>query len=114
MGTLTVQPPPRGGFSFIYNKANCGTIPVMSKQELVTNALEKAGTDKAGSTAAQIAILSERIANLQAHLETNKKDKHSRRGLLQMVADRRKLVKYMKRTDAAGWAELAPKLGLKN
>ena len=85
----------------------------MSKQELVKQALAKAGTESAGSTAAQIAILSEKIANLQAHLDENKKDKHSRRGLLQMVADRRKLVKYMKRTDAAGYAELAPKLNLK-
>jgi len=85
----------------------------MSKQEIVKQALANAGTDNAGSTSAQIAILSERITNLQAHLDINKKDKHSRRGLLQMVADRRKLVKYMKRTDAEGWAALAPKLGLK-
>lgn len=85
----------------------------MSKQQRVTDAMAKAGTDKAGSTSAQIAILSEKIANLQAHLDVNKKDKHSRRGLLQMVADRRKFVKYMKRTDAEGWAELAAKLELK-
>ena len=85
----------------------------MSKQQRVTDALAKAGTDKTGSTAAQIAILSEKITNLQEHLNVNKKDKHSRRGLLQMVADRRKLIKYMKRTDAEGWVELAGKLGLK-
>lgn len=87
----------------------------MSKQKQLTqDALAKVGAqDNPGSTAAQIAILSEKIANLQAHLAANKKDKHSQRGLLQMVADRRKLIKYMRRTDAAGWAELSTTLGLK-
>lgn len=87
----------------------------MSKQKQLTqDALAKVGAaDNPGGTAAQIAILSEKITNLQEHLATNKKDKHSRRGLLQMVADRRKLIKYMRRTDMAGWTELADKLGLK-
>ncbi len=86
----------------------------MSKQALIKKALDTAGAaGNPGSTAAQIAILSERIASLQAHLDVNKKDKHSRRGLLQMVADRRKLIKYMKRKDPSGWADLAPKVGLK-
>jgi len=87
----------------------------MSKQELVTKALGVAGVDaaNAGGTEAQIAILSERIANLQAHLDVNKKDKHSRRGLLQMVADRRKLIKYLKRKNPEAWVELSAKVGLK-
>lgn len=87
----------------------------MSKQkQITTDALAKVGAaDNPGGTVAQIAILSERIANLQSHLDINKKDKHSRRGLLQMVADRRKLIKYMKRTDAESWPALAEKLGLK-
>jgi len=87
----------------------------MSKQKQITQAaLAKVdGTDNPGSTASQIAIVSERIANLQAHLANNKKDTHSRRGLLQMVANRRKLVKYMKRTEPEAWLELAAKLGLK-
>lgn len=86
----------------------------MSQKELTQQALAKvdAGSNT-GGTAAQIAILSEKIANLQAHLDVNKKDKHSRRGLLQMVADRRKLVKYMKRKDPEGWPALAEKVGLK-
>lgn len=66
-----------------------------------------------GSTGAQIANITERINNLAEHLKTNRKDKHSTRGLLQMVADRRKLVKYMKRKDAEGYSVLAEKLGLK-
>ena len=66
-----------------------------------------------GSTGVQITKLTERINNLAEHLKTNRKDKHSTRGLLQMVANRRKLVKYMKRKDAEGYAALADKLGLK-
>ena len=87
----------------------------MSKQKQLTqDALSKVGaSDNPGGTAGQIAILSERIANLQSHLVNNKKDKHSTRGLLQMVADRRKLIKYMKRRDMVGWVELAKTLELK-
>ncbi len=66
-----------------------------------------------GSTEVQISILSTKIQNLLDHLKTNKKDLHSNRGLLQMVADRRKLVKYLKRKDLASWEDLAKKLKLK-
>ena len=87
----------------------------MSKRtELTNKALEQ--TDNAnnpGDTASQIAILTERIANLQEHLKTNKKDKHSRRGLLQMVSKRRKLIKYLKRKNQDAWKNLAETLGLK-
>ena len=72
----------------------------MSKQtELKTAALKKAGLDikNAGGTAEQITMLSARIDNLSEHLKTNRKDLHSNRGLLQMLADRRKLIKYLKR-----------------
>ena len=87
----------------------------MSKRKSVVQlALAKAGAENnPGSTAAQIGILSDRIMNLQAHLSTNKKDTHSRRGLLQMVADRRKLVTYLKRTDAEAYAKVADQFGLK-
>lgn len=87
----------------------------MSKRtELTNRALEQAeGVDNPGSTASQIAILSERITNLQEHLKINKKDKHSRRGLLQMVSKRRKLIKYFRRKNEEAWKELATKLGLK-
>ncbi len=83
-------------------------------KQLTQDALAKVEMqDNPGSTTAKIAILSDRITNLQNHLAINKKDKHSRRGLLQKVADRRKLIKYMKRTKSAEWGELAAKLGLK-
>lgn len=66
-----------------------------------------------GSTAVQIANLSRKIDTLSAHLLENNKDKHSRRGLLQMVANRRKLIKYLVRTDRAAYNKLAENLGLK-
>ena len=66
-----------------------------------------------GSSAVQISILSEKINNLAEHLKTNRKDKHSTRGLLQMVADRRKHIKYLKRTDRVTYEEVIKKLGLK-
>lgn len=66
-----------------------------------------------GSTGVQISILSSKIDRLSEHLKTNKKDKHSTRGLLQMVANRRKLVKYMKKTDPMEYEKLAEKLKLK-
>ena len=68
-----------------------------------TDAIKKAQkNDKdTGSTEVQISILSTKIQNLLNHLKTNRKDLHSNRGLLQMVADRRKLIKYLKRKDLA-------------
>ncbi len=66
-----------------------------------------------GSTEVQIAILSEKIENLLNHLKTNKKDLHSKRGLLKMVSKRRNLIKYVKRVDLPSWEELSKKIGLK-
>jgi len=66
-----------------------------------------------GSTEVQIALLSEKIDSLADHLKKNKKDNHSRKGLLQMVADRRKLVKYLQSKDEKAYKSLAKKLGLK-
>lgn len=66
-----------------------------------------------GSSEVQISILTEKINVLSEHLKKNKKDKHSTRGLLQMVADRRKLVKYLKRKDLKSYEDLSQKLNLK-
>lgn len=73
----------------------------------------KVSDSDTGSSAAQIAVLTEKINNLSEHLKTNRKDKHSTRGLLQMVADRRKHMKYLKRRDADKYAEVVKTLGLK-
>ena len=53
-----------------------------------------------GSASAQVSVLSKKIEELAAHLKKNKKDKHSRRGLLKMVENRRKHLKYLKRTNS--------------
>lgn len=66
-----------------------------------------------GSTDVQVAILSEEIQRLAAHLKKNPKDNHSRRGLLGMVARRKKLLDYLARTEPQRHTALAKKLGLK-
>ena len=66
-----------------------------------------------GSPEVQVAILTERINNLTEHFQTNKKDNHSRRGLLAMVATRRKLLDYVKRKDDARYQKLIAELGIR-
>lgn len=66
-----------------------------------------------GSPEAQVALLTRKINELATHLKKNAKDFHSRRGLLQMVADRRKHLKYLERKNAKAYATLIKKLGLK-
>jgi small subunit ribosomal protein S15 len=66
-----------------------------------------------GSTKAQIALLSERITMLTEHFKIHKKDTNSRRGLLKLVGQRRRLLKYLQRTDLAGYRELIEKLGIR-
>ncbi len=75
---------------------------------------EFGGTDKnTGSAAVQIALLSERINHLTEHLKGHKKDFHSRRGLLMMVAKRQKLLKYINQTDIEQYRKLTEKLGIR-
>lgn len=66
-----------------------------------------------GSPEVQVAILSERIANLTEHFKTHAKDNHSRRGLLMLVNKRRSLLDYLKKNDQARYADLIAKLGLR-
>ena len=66
-----------------------------------------------GSPEVQIAILSERIVNLTEHFKTHKKDHHSRRGLLKLVGQRRRLLNYLKRKDVNRYRELISRLGLR-
>lgn len=66
-----------------------------------------------GSPEAQVAILSKRIDQLSSHLKKNTKDNHSRRGLLQMVADRRKHLQYIQSENPKAHAKLVKELGLK-
>ncbi|MCR8725910.1 30S ribosomal protein S15 [Frigidibacter sp. ROC022] len=66
-----------------------------------------------GSPEVQVAILSSRIATLTEHFKTHAKDNHSRRGLLMMVAQRRKLLDYVKGKDVARYTSLIERLGLR-
>lgn len=66
-----------------------------------------------GSPEVQVALLSERIANLTEHLKTHAKDFHSRRGLLVLVGQRRGLLDYVKRKDTARYQALIGRLGLR-
>ena len=66
-----------------------------------------------GSPEVQVALLTERINTLTEHLKENKKDHHSRRGLLKMVGKRRGLLDYLKKTDLEGYRALIARLGLR-
>ena len=85
------------------------SITAEKKQELIEKFATKPGDT--GSPEVQVAILTERINNLTDHF--NKKDNHSRRGLLAMVATRRKLLDYTKRKDEARYAKLIEALGIR-
>ena len=71
------------------------------------------GAGDTGSAEVQVAILSERISNLTEHFKTHKKDNHSRRGLLKLVSQRRRLLDHLKKSDAARYQSLIEKLGLR-
>ena len=66
-----------------------------------------------GNTRVQIALLTERINDLTEHLRTNRKDHHSRRGLLVLVGKRRRFLNYLQRHDLEGYRELIRELGLR-
>lgn len=71
------------------------------------------GDKDTGSAEVQIALLTYRIADLQPHFQANKKDHHSRRGLLRMVAQRRRLLDYLKKTDHQRYVAIVEKLKLR-
>lgn len=66
-----------------------------------------------GSSQAQIALLTERITQLTGHSQSHAKDHHSRRGLLKLVGQRRRLLRYLQKKDLAGYRELVSQLGLR-
>ena len=74
------------------------------KQEIIKAYAKKEGDT--GSCEVQIAILTERIKELTEHMKSNKKDFHSRRGLIQMVSKRKKLLKYLESTDLEAYRAL--------
>lgn len=87
------------------------SITAERKSALVKEYARKDGDT--GSPEVQVAVLSERIKNLTEHLNTHKKDLHSRRGLLVMVGQRRRLLDYLKGRDVARYGVLLERLGLR-
>lgn len=73
----------------------------------------KRSDDDTGSPEVQVALLTNRINQLQGHFKANKQDHHSRRGLIRMVNQRRKLLDYLKRKDFGRYTALIGKLGLR-
>ena len=71
------------------------------------------GEADTGSAEVQVAIMSERIANLTEHFKTHKKDNHSRRGLLKMVSLRRRLLDHVKESDEARYQKIIDQLGIR-
>ena len=87
------------------------SITVEEKNRLIAEFATKAGDT--GSPEVQVAILSSRIATLTEHFKAHAKDNHSRRGLLMMVAQRRKLLDYLKGKSDERYAALIARLGLR-
>jgi small subunit ribosomal protein S15 len=81
------------------------------KSALITEYATKGGDT--GSPEVQVAILTERIANLTEHFKSHNKDNHSRRGLLKMVSTRRSLLDYVKKIDEERYKTLIERLGLR-
>ncbi len=87
------------------------SITAERKDTLIKEYATKAGDT--GSPEVQIAILTERIANLTGHFKTHVKDNHSRRGLLKLVSQRRQLLDYVKRKDEPRYKTLIERLGIR-
>ncbi|MEL6217585.1 MAG: 30S ribosomal protein S15 [Pseudomonadota bacterium] len=81
------------------------------KEALIKDYATKEGDT--GSPEVQVAILTERITNLTEHFKSHKKDNHSRRGLLKMVSQRRKLLDYVKDRDEPRYRDLIQRLGIR-
>jgi len=86
-------------------------IDAAAKRDIISK-YGKNDTDS-GSTEVQVALLTARINDLSQHLQRNKKDHHSRRGLLIMVGKRKRLLSYLEKTDFEGYKSLIADLGLR-
>ena len=87
------------------------TLTVEAKREIVAK-FGKSETDT-GATAVQVALLTARINELTEHLREHTKDHHSRRGLLMMVGQRRRLLQYLQKSDLDAYRQLIKELGLR-
>jgi small subunit ribosomal protein S15 len=111
---LLLAPPgrhPGRGVHLLNEKEPPMSITAERKAALIKEYATK--PNDTGSPEVQVAILSERIANLTEHFKGHNKDNHSRRGLLKLVSLRRRLLDYLKNTDEARYKTLIEKLGLR-
>jgi small subunit ribosomal protein S15 len=95
------------------NDCSAENTMLTNKQKTKVTKEVKRHEKDTGSPEYQIALFTERIKQLTKHLQKNKKDFHSRRGLLKMVAKRRKLMAYLEKTNEKEFKKLSKKLGLK-
>ena len=86
-------------------------LSAAAKAEIIQN--YKQGDGDTGSPEVQVALLTHNINELQSHFKTHKKDHHSRRGLIRMVNQRRKLLDYLKSKDTDRYTNLIQRLGLR-
>jgi small subunit ribosomal protein S15 len=100
-----------GGDRSIEKEVNGMALTQERKQQIIQEF--KTHENDTGSPEVQIAILTEDIQNLTEHLRIHKKDHHSRRGLLKMVGQRRKLLAYLKKKDVNRYSALIERLGLR-
>jgi small subunit ribosomal protein S15 len=82
------------------------------QKQTIISTHKKHDTDT-GSPEVQISLINARITDLNQHFATNKKDHHSRRGLLKLVSQRKRLLNYLKRKDVTRYRDLIQKLGLR-
>ena len=87
------------------------SITAERKSELIKE--YQRGSSDTGSPEVQVAILTDRIQTLTEHFKEHQKDNHSRRGLLKMVSQRRRLLDFLRRSDEARYEELIKRLGLR-
>ena len=87
------------------------SITAERKKEVITDFARTPGDT--GSPEVQVAVLSERISHLTEHFKTHVKDNHSRRGLIKLVSQRRRLLDYIKATDTKRYESLIERLGLR-
>jgi len=86
----------------------------VTKEEKAGIVMAYGGSEKnTGSTAVQVALITERITQLTEHFKVARKDTNSRRGLLKLVGQRRRLLKYLQRTDLAKYREIIEKLSIR-
>lgn len=95
---------------FIYDSLKCMALSKEEKIKIIKKFATHEGDT--GSPEVQIAILTEEISQLGEHLKVHRKDNHSRRGLLQMVGNRRRMIEYLKSSDEERFKKLAKDLKL--